>query len=87
MDKIGIIGNGYVGGAVAHGFSPASTGTAELRVHDKLPEKSLDTLEDTVNNSDFIFVCVPTPMNKKRVDEFKVYKQSFQGDKRRKHSK
>ena len=62
--KIGIVGNGYVGGAVAHGFSPTSTGTCEVRVYDVLPERSMDTLYDTVNHSDFIFVSVPTPMNK-----------------------
>ena len=62
--KIGIIGNGYVGGALAHGFSPASTGTCEVKVYDVLPERSMNTLDETVNDSDFIFVSVPTPMNK-----------------------
>ena len=32
--KVGVVGNGYVGGAIAHGFSPASTGTCEVKVHD-----------------------------------------------------
>ena len=64
MYKIGVIGNGYVGGALAHGFSPASTGTCEVKVYDVLPERSMNTLDETVNNSDFIFVSVPTPMNK-----------------------
>ena len=64
MSKIGIVGNGYVGGAVAHGFSPASTGTCEVKVHDKITERSLNTLDETVNDSDFVFVSVPTPMNK-----------------------
>jgi len=35
--KIGIVGNGYVGGAVAHGFSPTSTGTCEVRGYYILP--------------------------------------------------
>ena len=65
MYKIGIVGNGYVGGAVAHGFSPTSTGNCDVRVYDKIPERSLNTLDDTVNKSDFIFVSVPTPMTKK----------------------
>jgi len=64
MYKIGVIGNGYVGGAVAHGFSPAATGRGEIKVYDVLPERSVNTLDETVNDSDFIFVSVPTPMNK-----------------------
>ena len=63
MRKIGVVGNGYVGGAVAHGFSPASTGRCEVKVHDALPERSMNTLEETVNDSEFVFVSVPTPMN------------------------
>jgi UDPglucose 6-dehydrogenase len=64
MYKIGVVGNGYVGGAVAHGFSPASTGRCEVKVYDVLPERSVNELWETVNDSDFIFVSVPTPMNK-----------------------
>jgi UDPglucose 6-dehydrogenase len=64
MYKIGIVGNGYVGGATAHGFSPAATGTCEVKVYDVLPERSVNSLEETVNDSEFIFVSVPTPMNK-----------------------
>lgn len=61
---IGIVGNGYVGSSVAHGFSPASSGNCEILVYDKNPEKSINSLEETVNKSDFIFVSVPTPMQK-----------------------
>ena len=64
MNKIGVIGNGFVGGAVAHGFSPASTGTCEVKVYDVMPERALNTLDETVNDSDFVFVSVPTPMDK-----------------------
>ena len=32
MNKIGIVGNGYVGGAIAHGFSPTSTGNCDVKV-------------------------------------------------------
>lgn len=58
--KVGIIGNGFVGESIAFAFSP----TTELKIHDKNPLRSLNTLEDTLTQ-DFIFVCVPTPM---RVD-------------------
>tara|TARA_B100000287_G_scaffold344641_1_gene331861 strand:- start:337 stop:1197 length:861 start_codon:yes stop_codon:yes gene_type:complete len=77
MSKIGIVGNGYVGGAVAHGFSPASTGTCEVKVHDKITERSLNTLDETVNDSDFVFVSVPTPMNKNGSMSLRYINQAF----------
>jgi len=55
--KVGIIGNGFVGESMAFAFSP----TTELKIYDKNPLRSLNTLEDTLTQ-DFIFVCVPTPM-------------------------
>ena len=61
--KIGVIGNGFVGGAVKFGFSPNVGCDAEVRVYDKNPNKSTHTLEETVNESDFIFLSVPTPAN------------------------
>ena len=62
--KIGVVGNGFVGGAVKFGFSPQTGCDAEVRVYDKNPSKSTHTLEETVNESDFIFLSVPTPANK-----------------------
>jgi UDPglucose 6-dehydrogenase len=64
IPRIGIVGKGFVGSAVQFGFSPNTGCDAEVRVHDKDPLKSIDTLEDTVNKSDFIFLSVPTPSNK-----------------------
>lgn len=59
MATIGIVGHGYVGKAVEFGFKPKN----EILVYDKyLP--SLD-LPEVVEKSEFIFVCVPTPMDKK----------------------
>ena len=61
--KIGVVGNGFVGGAVKFGFSPSVGCDAEVRVYDTNPNKSTHTLEETVNKSDFIFLSVPTPAN------------------------
>tara|TARA_Y100000114_G_scaffold150852_1_gene166813 strand:+ start:335 stop:1189 length:855 start_codon:yes stop_codon:yes gene_type:complete len=63
MKKIGIIGRGFVGSAVEFGFSAQTGCDAQVRVYDKDPSKSLHTLEETVNKSDFIFLSVPTPSN------------------------
>lgn len=59
MINIGIIGNGFVGAAVAHGFSLF----ANIRTHDKDQRLSTHTFDEVVSNSDYIFVCVPTPMS------------------------
>lgn len=56
-NKIGIIGFGFLGTALAHGFSSC----AEIKIYDKY-SGVYDNIEDTVNESDFIFVGVPTPM-------------------------
>ena len=63
MKLIGIIGRGFVGSAVEFGFSPQTGCNAVVKIYDKDPSKSLHTLEETVNKSDFIFLSVPTPSN------------------------
>ncbi len=55
--KIGIIGNGFVGEALAFAFSSKF----ETRVYDINESKSLNTLKQ-VHECEIIFVCVPTPM-------------------------
>ena len=61
--KIGIVGNGFVGSSVAFGFSPQTGCDAEVKIYDKDESKSLNSLFDVVNKSDYIFVSVPTPSN------------------------
>ena len=53
--SIGIIGFGIVGQAVAYGFSNYQT-----NIYDKY--KDFQTLKETVEKSDYIFVCLPTPI-------------------------
>tara|TARA_B100000287_G_scaffold321522_1_gene305447 strand:+ start:839 stop:1690 length:852 start_codon:yes stop_codon:yes gene_type:complete len=62
MQKIGIIGNGFVGSSVAFGFSPQCGCDADIKIYDKDKSKSTHSLESTLT-SDFIFVSVPTPSN------------------------
>ena len=54
---------GFVGTAVAHGFSSQTGYGADIRIYDKNPDNQ-NTLEDTINNSEFIFLSVPTPQIK-----------------------
>tara|TARA_B100001248_G_C27363486_1_gene447735 strand:+ start:682 stop:1512 length:831 start_codon:yes stop_codon:yes gene_type:complete len=57
--KIGVIGCGFVGEGQAFSFSPISN----VKVYDLDKKKSTHSLDDTLT-SDYVFVCVPTPMNK-----------------------
>ena len=53
--KIGIIGYGIVGQAVAYGFS-----NQEIHIYDKY--KKSESLKDVIKKSDYLFVCLPTPI-------------------------
>jgi len=68
MKKIGIIGRGFVGSAVEFGFSAQCGCSAQLKSYDIDPKKKKDSLEETVNQSDFIFLSVPTPSNTSGID-------------------
>tara|TARA_Y200000002_G_C22633631_1_gene643649 strand:+ start:56 stop:883 length:828 start_codon:yes stop_codon:yes gene_type:complete len=57
--KLGVIGHGYVGESQSFAFSPSF----DVRVYDKDSLKSTHSLNEVLD-SDFIFVCVPTPMKK-----------------------
>ena len=71
--QLGIIGNGFVGNAIAHAFIPYMT----VRIHDKDPEKCFDKIEDVINNSDVVFVCVPTPMTKSGKIDLSIVESVF----------
>ena len=59
--RIGIIGQGYVGTAVKNVFEKHY----EVETYDLDKDKcSVDYLEDLVELTNIIFVCVPTPMKK-----------------------
>ena len=53
---ISVIGNGFVGGAIAHGFSHL-----QPKVYDVDYQRSQCTLEEALEQ-DCIFICLPTPM-------------------------
>ena len=63
MYKIGIVGRGFVGSAVEFGFSP-QTGCdgVDVKIYDKDESKATHTMSEVVNDSDVIFVSVPTPV-------------------------
>lgn len=55
--KVGVIGNGFVGDGQAFVFSANS----EVRIYDVNPLRATHTLQE-VQECDFVFVAVPTPM-------------------------
>lgn len=70
--KVGVIGNGFVGEAQAFAFSP----TTDLRIYDIDPTKATHTKEE-IDECDFIFVCVPTPMKKDGTQDLSYVKKVF----------
>jgi len=54
--KFGIIGYGFLGNALTHGFGLH----ADIKIYDKY--KDYDTLEEVIDHSDYIWICLPTPM-------------------------
>lgn len=55
--NIGIIGNGFVGGAVYNAFY----NNFNTKVYDKNIERRQNDFEQTIDQ-DLVFICVPTPM-------------------------
>lgn len=55
--KFGVIGYGFLGTALVHGFGLH----ADIKIHDKF--KDYDSLEDVVSHADVIWMCLPTPMS------------------------
>lgn len=71
--KLGIIGNGFVGNAIAHAFIPVM----EVKIYDKNPDKSFNTLDEVVNDSDVVFISVPTPMNSDGIIDLSIVESVF----------
>ena len=60
MNKIGIIGQGFVGTAVKEGLK----NFFDILTYDKYDNsKTTNTLVDVINRCKVIFLCLPTPMN------------------------
>ena len=58
--KLGIVGLGYVGGAVHNGMSKSH----EIETYDLCKDTTCGSLEELCDKTDVIFVCVPTPMKR-----------------------
>lgn len=57
--KIGIIGNGFVGSAIMHGFI---LHVDDIMIYDKDSRKSTNSFSEIASGADVVFICVPTPM-------------------------
>lgn len=71
--KVGVIGNGFVGESQAFAFSP----TTDLRIYDLDPLKSSHKRSD-IDECDYVFVCVPTPMRKSGAQDVSYIEKVFE---------
>lgn len=61
ITRLGIIGYGIVGQALAYGFSqPDIKDKYQIKYYDKY--KDTKPLKQVIEESEFIFICLPTPM-------------------------
>lgn len=58
--NLGIVGYGFVGQAVANGFNISSGSKDTILYFDKFKDST--PLKEVIGSSDFIFICLPTPM-------------------------
>jgi UDPglucose 6-dehydrogenase len=56
--NFGIIGMGFLGNAITHGFGLH----AHIKAYDKFLQ-GYDSLDNVIDHSDFIWMCLPTPMD------------------------
>lgn len=71
--KVGVVGNGFVGESQAFAFSP----TTDLRIYDVDPLKATHSKEE-IDECDFVFVCVPTPMKKDGTQDLSYIERVFE---------
>ena len=71
-NKIGIIGVGYVGNAILNAYEKWEVGNIHTYDKNSLKSNCKDLLE-IAKKSQYIFICLPTPMEKKD----KKYKANF----------
>ena len=57
--KFGIIGNGFVGSAIVQGFT---LHVDDILIYDADERKRTHTLREVVEQTQIIFICLPTPM-------------------------
>ena len=70
---IGVIGHGYVGESQSFAFSPSF----DVKLYDKESLKSTHSIEEVLK-SDFVFVCVPTPMKKNGSQDLSYIENFFE---------
>ena len=74
--KVGVIGCGFVGEAQAFSFSPIS----DVKIFDIDKKRANASLKETLN-TDFVFVCVPTPMKKDGTQDLSFINNVFKNAK------
>jgi len=74
-NRIGIVGNGFVGNAVYQNFRDKIG--CNVKIFDVDKNRSLNSLEEVIKQ-DFIFVCLPTPMRDSGECDLTILDQFFE---------
>ena len=72
--NVGIVGQGFVGSAIREGLKNCHN----VITYDINPSRSMAvSLDQTVNNSEIIFVCLPTPMRESGKCDIRILENSI----------
>lgn len=72
-DKIGIIGQGFVGTAVREGLQTHF----DIETYDKYKESTCDSVQGLCEKTKYIFVCLPTPMRSNGSCDLSIVEQTI----------
>jgi nucleotide sugar dehydrogenase len=72
-DKIGIIGQGFVGTAVRQGLQ----GHFHIETYDKFKESTCGSVQTLCEKTKYIFVCLPTPMRSNGSCDLSIVEQTI----------
>ena len=76
--RVGVLGGGFVGSAVAFGFGSSNGHQFDVKVYDTDPTRSTHSFYEMSTKSDFIFVCLPTPQSDNGAIDLKYIEEGIE---------
>ncbi len=76
--RVGVLGGGFVGSAVAFGFGSSNGHQFDVKIYDIDPTRSTHSFDQMSKESDFIFACLPTPQSDNGAIDLKYIEEGIE---------